>query len=108
MKKLLILLISLLLVLFVLCSCNKENVTEGTSSPSDAQASETTESGTQKEYNDGKLRIFADGKYYCNIVRPESASDNELDIYVSIRNIFKEFTGVMPPLATDFKAHNEQ
>lgn len=108
MKKLLILLISLLLVLFVLCSCNKENVPEGTSVPTDTQAFETTESGTQKEYNDGKLRIFADGKYYCNIVRPEGASDNELDIYVSIRNIFKEVTGVMPPLATDFKAHNEQ
>ena len=78
--------------------------------PSDTvnESVEATESQSERvEYNDGKLRIFANGEYYCRIVRPESASQGELDMYVAIRKMFKEITGVNPPLATDFKGLNE-
>ena len=108
MKKLLFLLISLLLVIFILCSCNKNTTLDTDPSSSETQVTETAPEETKKEYNDGKLRIFADGEYYCKIIRPEGGTKHELEIYVAVRNIFKEVTGVMPPLATDFKAHNEQ
>ena len=78
--------------------------------PSDTvnESVEATESQSERvEYNDGKLRIFANGEYYCRIVRSEGASQNELDMYVAIRKMFKEITGVNPPLATDFKGLNE-
>ena len=102
--------ISLLLVLItlaLLCSCNTNN--EPLGEPTDAVTNKATEKQTEpkKEYNDGKLRIFADGYYYCDIVRPEGATDNELAIYTKVRNLFKEITGVMPPIASDFLSGGE-
>ena len=102
--------ISLILVLITLalfCSCNTNN--EPLGEPTDAITDKETEKATEgkKEYNDGKLRIFADGHYYCDIVRPEGATGNELALYTSIRNLFKEITGVMPPMASDFLGSGE-
>ncbi|MBR0454155.1 MAG: hypothetical protein IIX25_00710, partial [Clostridia bacterium] len=99
--KLLALIMAILAVL-LLCACNKED-TDAT----DATNEQTETPSETSKYNDGKLRIFADGKYQCKIVRPENATRRELDFYLSVRNIFKEVTGVMPSIATDFIAHNE-
>lgn len=99
--KVLALILAILAVL-LLSACNKED-TDAT----DATDQQTEAPSETSKYNDGKLRIFADGKYQCKIVRPENATRRELDFYVSVRNIFKEVTGVMPSISTDFIAHNE-
>ena len=91
-----------LLAVLLLCACNKED-TDAT----DATDQQTEAPSETSKYNDGKLRIFADGKYQCKIVRPENATRRELDFYINVRNMLKEVTGVMPPIATDFIAYNE-
>ena len=103
------LLLLLVLTIILACSCNaNENSEEPdiTNTPTGAP----TENPPDDEYvdpNDGKLRIFADGKYRCKIVRPEYATKRELEVYVALRNMLKEITGVMPPISTDFLSHNE-
>ena len=100
--KILALFLALLAVL-LLCSCN-----DGDTNETEPPAVETdTPTDEAPKYTDGKLRIFADGEYQCAIVRPEHATKRELELYVNLRNIFKEVTGVMPPIATDFIAYNE-
>lgn len=97
-------LILALLAILLLCACN-----ESTPAETDAPVPET-DAPTEEapKYTDGKLRIFADGEYQCKIVRPESATKRELELYINIRNILKEVTGVMPSIATDFIAYNEE
>ena len=102
--KLLALIMALLAVL-LLCACNKED-TDATDA-TDATDQQTEAPSETSKYNDGKLRIFADGKYQCKIIRPENATRRELDFYINVRNMLKEITGVMPSIATDFIAHNE-
>lgn len=105
-KRLLFLLLTLAIVLLCLAGCNSPSEDQPTDLPTDSATDKVTDKAPQ-EFNDGKLRIFADGNYYCRIVRPEGATRRELDMYTAIRNIFKEVTGVMPPLATDFLSAGE-
>lgn len=106
MKRLLFLLLTLAILLLCLAGCNSPSEDQPTDLPTDSATDKVTDKAPQ-EFNDGKLRIFADGNYYCRIVRPEGATRRELDMYTAIRNIFKEVTGVMPPLATDFLSAGE-
>lgn len=124
-----------ILTVLLLCACNsndtkasdekvtgapsatENDATSGTSAPTDANTSTDTPTDaptsseeptdSDDEYGDGKLRIFADGKYKCKIIRPENASSREIELYVNLREMLKEITGVMPPIATDFIAYNE-
>ena len=89
--------------LLTLVSCGAKDSDVG---PGDTEA--PTEDVDKKPYaDDGKLRIFSDGEYRCKIIRPENATPDEIELYVNIRKIFKEVTGVMPPVCTDFLGHNE-
>ena len=90
-KRFLFLLLTLAILLLCLAGCNSPSEDQPTDLPTDSATDKVTEKAPQ-EYNDGKLRIFADGNYYCRIVRPEGATRRELDMYTAIRNIFKEVT----------------
>ena len=97
-------LVLLICVLFAFAACNSDKNEEASSAPATELSSETVAS----EYvDDGQLRIFSDGEYRCKIIRPENATEREIEVYTKIRNIFKEVTGVTPPISTDFKAHDE-
>jgi beta-lactamase superfamily II metal-dependent hydrolase len=96
--------ILVLIALMLLCACNSDT-TDTDVVTTDTQQTEQTEPYVAPD--DGKLRIFSNGEYRCNIIRPENASDAELALYVKVRNMLKEITGVMPPIATDFLAYNE-
>jgi hypothetical protein len=95
--------ILVLIALMLLCACNSDT-TDTDVVTTDTQQTEQTEPYVAPD--DGKLRIFSNGEYRCNIIRPENASDAELALYVKVRNMLKEITGVMPPIATDFLAYN--
>ena len=101
-KKLLSLIFALLIALSLLTSCKKGN--EPIPSESESQTEAESNSST---FNDGKLRIFANGEYQCKIIRPENITDRERKFYNELRNTLKEVTGVMPAVATDFKSHDE-
>ena len=99
--KLLALVIALL-TLLLLCACNSND-----NSATDVADRQTETPTAASNNSDGKLRIFADGKYQCKIVRPENATPRELEFYISVRNMLKEITGVMPSISTDFISYNE-
>lgn len=99
-------LVLLLLALLMLTACNeKEPISDASADASDSAAQAPTDATEAPD--DGKLRIFADGEYKCRVVRPEYATPRELELYVNLRNILKDITGVMPPIATDFLGMNE-
>lgn len=93
-------LILALIAALLLCSCGEDDAPAATEAPTEAPTD-------APEVSDGRLVIFADGEYKCNIVRPENASKRELELYVNLREMLKEITGVMPPISTDFIAYNE-
>ena len=95
-------LILAILAMLLLCACNGD--TDATDNATDGQTEAPTDAS---KYSDGKLRIFADGKYQCKIVRPENATPREVEFYISVRNMLKEVTGVMPSISTDFISYGE-
>ena len=49
-----------------------------------------------------KLVLFADGEYKAIVVRKDDADDDDKDAFSSLRAIFKNAVGKMPPSDTDF------
>ena len=87
--------------------------TEGDESDSNDGSSLTTDengnsAGGDIESEDGIIPIFSNGAYTAKIIRGETASAFEKDIYNQIRTLLKKQTGVNPEFATDFVAAGEE
>lgn len=54
------------------------------------------------------LKVFADGAYSCRVMCPTAPSALEQTMYTRIREALESITGVLPELATDFLAKDEQ
>ena len=112
MKKIKLALTCILIALMftVLAACNSS-----TDVPSDEQnpSAEASSSQQDTESSDNisgdlnNLSIFSDGKYNCNIICSEAATDIEKDLYNKIRDKLKSITGVLPKYCTDFRPYND-
>ena len=58
----------------------------------------------EPDINDNIIPLFADGKYIARVIRNDSASALERDIYNQFRAVLKKYTGVNPTLYTDYVA----
>lgn len=109
--------ISLLLVLVMLfstlISCAADNGAESDSnsdSNSDLESLNGVDNG-DFEYDveeSGVIPIFANGAYTARIIRSDTASAQEKEIYNQIREAFKKKTNVVPKIETDFVASGEE
>lgn len=54
------------------------------------------------------LKVFADGAYSCRVMCPTAPTALEQTMYTHIREALESITGVLPELATDFLATDEQ
>ena len=108
--KLISILVIIATVLSVFAACAD---TEGDESDSNDGSSLTTDengnsAGGDIESEDGIIPIFSNGAYTAKIIRGETASAFEKDIYNQIRTLLKKQTGVNPEFATDFVAAGEE
>ena len=58
--------------------------------------------------DDSIIPIFANGGYVAKIIRSETATQFEKEIYNKIKELFKTKTGVNPKIETDFVASGEE
>lgn len=112
----LILILILACFIFAFASCNEdEEQAEPTDTGVDTgtgDATEGAEDGTEAptskpEPTEGKYPIYLGGEYVCKAVYPEKATEVEKDIYKKVRERFKNFTGELPSINTDFLAYND-
>ena len=109
MKASIIKLISLFLVFVMLftalISCASNNNGE---SGSDSESDSSADVGEgESEYvfdENGTVPIFTGGNYVGKIIRSDSASTLEKDVYSQIKELIKKHTGVNPSIDTDFTA----
>ena len=107
LKRLLALLLILATICSVFASCASD--AEGTESDSLADGSgDSSDIDVSIESEDGAIPIFKNGEYVAKIIRAESATAFEKDIYNKIKELFKNKTGVNPKIETDFVAAGEE
>ena len=107
LKRLLALLLILATICSVFASCASD--AEGTESDSLADGSgDSSDIDISIESEDGAIPIFKNGEYVAKIIRAESATAFEKDIYNKIKELFKNKTGVNPKIETDFVAAGEE
>lgn len=114
MRSILIKLISALLISVMLCSVlsscfSSDNA--GDESNSDALNNGGGGDAAQTEPiidPEGVITIFANGAFNAKLIRPESASAFEKDVYNQIKDLFKKRTSVNPGIDTDFVAANTE
>ena len=106
-RSLALLLIALMIALSAV-ACNDETSTDETDgSDTNGSAQSTDDNGFAEAIVGDEFVIFENGKYNCNIICSDNASDLDKSIYTKIRNRFKYATGVTPAYATDFLAYND-
>ena len=109
MKASIIKLISLFLVFVMLftalisCASNT-NGESGSDSESDSSADEGEGEIEYVFDENGTVPIFTGGNYVGKIIRSDSASTLEKDVYSEIKELIKKHTGVNPSIDTDFTA----
>ena len=100
-------LISLLLVFIMLftalISCASDDSKESDSG-SESESSADTEEIEYVFDENGTVPIFTGGNYVGKIIRSDSASTLEKNVYSEIKELIKKHTGVNPPIDTDFTA----
>ena len=114
MRSILIKLISALLISVMLCSVlsscfSSDNA--GDESNSDALNNGGGGDAAQTEPiidPEGVITIFANGAFNAKLIRPESASAFEKNVYNQIKELFKKRTSVNPGIDTDFVAANTE
>lgn len=102
--RLLALLVVVSCLVLAIASCGGESGEGDTADPAGATDNETEKATADPEEMKGKLSIFLEGEYVCNVICPEKATEVEQDIYKKIRERLKTVTGKLPPLASDFVA----
>ena len=94
--------LAILLILATLCtvlaSCADEVAAESDSSTNDASDTIYIES------ENGTIPIYANGEYQAKLIRSDTATTFDKDIYTKIRELLKKYTGKDPGLSTDFTA----
>ena len=105
MKNFKLQLISFILILATICtmlaSCADEIGDESDSNSSENAASDND---ITIESEDGSFTLFADGKYQAKLIRSDTPSTLDKEIYNKIRDLLKSYTGKSPKLETDFTA----
>ena len=106
--------LAILLIITTLCSLlascagdegNESDTNDESYASSDINGDEI---GDNVESEDGIIPIFANGGYVARIIRPETATQFEKDVYNKIKDLFKNKTGVNPKIETDFVAAGEE
>ena len=112
--------LAVLLVLTTLCSvlasCASLESDESDSNLSgsdvvtdaDGNIIESSNGGGDVESENGIIPIFANGAYTAKLIRGDTPTAFEKDIYSQIREVFKKHTGVNPEFCTDFVAAGEE
>ena len=105
MKNFKLQLISFILILATICtmlaSCADEIGDESDSNSSENAASDND---ITIESEDGSFTLFADGKYQAKLIRSDTPSALDKEIYNKMRDLLKSYTGKSPKLETDFTA----
>ena len=100
--KLTSLILALITVLTLFASCTSEETSDASDS------NDATEQQTEFQPIDGVLTLFAAGAYRAKVIRGETASEEERDVYNQIKDLLKKRTGVSPSIATDFVAAGQE
>lgn len=100
--KLISLILALITVLTVFASCTSEE------DPDASGSNDATEQQTEFQPIDGVLTLFAAGDYRAKVIRGETASSEEREVYNQIKDLIKKRTGVSPSIATDFVAAGQE
>lgn len=100
--KLISLILALITVLTVFASCTSEE------DPDASDSNDATEQQTEFQPIDGVLTLFAAGDYRAKVIRGETASSEEREVYNQIKDLIKKRTGVSPSIATDFVAAGQE
>ena len=113
LKRILAILLILAMMCSVFVSCASGEGNESDSNNDESYASSDLNgdgevNGDDIESEDGIIPIFANGGYVAKIIRPETASQFEKDVYNKIKDLFKTKTGVNPKIETDFVASGEE
>ena len=120
-------LLAILLIFTTLCSLLTScaaGMGDGNESGSDTDESFTANGSGNGSIDDGSINggdingdiasddsiipIFANGAYVAKIIRSETATQFEKEIYNKIKELFKTKTGVNPKIETDFVASGEE
>ena len=120
-------LLAILLIFTTLCSLLTScaaGMGDGNESGSDTDESFTANGSGNGSIDDGSINggdvngdiasddsiipIFANGGYVAKIIRSETATQFEKEIYNKIKELFKTKTGVNPKIETDFVASGEE
>ena len=100
--KLTSLILALITVLTLFASCTSEENSDASDS------NDATEQQTEFQPIDGVLTLFAADAYRAKVIRGETASEEEKDVYNQIKDLLKKRTGVSPSIATDFVAAGQE
>ena len=110
LKRILAILLILAMMCSVLASCAGDEGNESDTNDESYASSDIDGDGIgdDVESEDGIIPIFANGGYVAKIIRPETASQFEKDVYNKVKDLFKTKTGVNPKIETDFVASGEE
>ena len=110
LKRVLAILLILATICSVLTSCkaDESNESDSDTAGSDISTNENGEAIDGDTSEDGIIPIFANGAYTAKIIRGDTASAFDKEIYNQIRELLKKHTGVNPEYATDFVAAGEE
>ena len=107
MRSIWIKLISILIVAATLvtafASCTSNDVGDESSSESSTEANGSSETEPIID-PEGVITIFANGAYNARVIRPETPSNDEKDVYNQVRTLLKKRTNISPAINTDFAA----
>ena len=107
MRSIWIKLISILIVAATLvtafASCTSNDVGDESSSESNTEANGSSETEPIID-PEGVITIFANGAYNARVIRPETPSNDEKNVYNQVRTLLKKRTNISPAINTDFAA----
>ena len=111
MRSIWIKLISILIVAATLvtafASCTSNDVGDESSSESSTEANGSSETEPIID-PEGVITIFANGAYNARVIRPETPSNDEKDVYNQVRTLLKKRTNISPAINTDFAAQGTE
>lgn len=104
-----LLLVGLMLLSLAACSSEEPQIVPETDDTTASSAPTTTPAVTGFVFPPAEaLNVFADGAYCCRVMCPTAPTALEQTMYTRIREALEGITGVLPELATDFLATDEQ
>lgn len=104
-----LLLVGLMLLSLAACSSDEPQIALETDDTSVTSAPTATPAVTGFVFPPAEaLKVFADGAYSCRVMCPTAPTALEQAMYTRIREALESITGVLPELATDFLATDEQ